>query len=134
MARKSRKQPIKIDADDTCSSVGYIRLSIADKDASCSAEDQKLIIEQWAMQHKFSISHFISTRITVAPTFLHPAFKPMLADIGAAQIDCIVVKDLSRIGREFFFTSYFIEEYFHSKKVRFVSVSDRVNTINDINS
>lgn len=58
----------------------------------------------------------------------------MLADIGAAQIDCIVVKDLSRIGREFFFTSYFIEEYFHSKKVRFVSVSDRVNTINDINS
>lgn len=57
----------------------------------------------------------------------------MLADIGAAQIDCIVVKDLC-IGREFFFTSYFIEEYFHSKKVRFVSVSDRVNTINDINS
>lgn len=44
------------------------------------------------------------------------------------------MKDLSRIGREFLYTSYYIEEYFPSKKVRFVSVNDHFDTIDGINS
>ena len=46
----------------------------------------------------------------------------------------MTIKDLSRLGREFISTSYFIEEYFPSKKVRFVSVNDRFDTLDGINN
>ncbi len=133
MARKSRKQPSKTVAYDIRSAVGYIRLSVANKDESCSVENQKLIIEQWAMQHELFISHFYIDANYSGSNFERPAFQQMLADIGVGQINCIVVKDLSRIGREFLSTSYYIEEYFPSKKVRFVSVNDHFDTIDGIN-
>lgn len=134
MARKSRKQPSKTVAYDIRSAVGYIRLSVANKDESCSVENQKLIIEQWAMQHELFISNFYIDANYSGSNFERPAFKQMLTDIGSGQINCIVVKDLSRIGREFLSTSYYIEEYFPSKKVRFVSVNDHFDTIDGINS
>lgn len=133
MARKSRKQPSKTVADDTRSAVGYIRLSVANKDESCFVKNQKLIIGQWATQHELFISHFYIDANYSGSNFERPAFKQMLTDIGAGQINCIVVKDLSRIGREFLSTSYYIEEYFPSKKVRFVSVNDHFDTIDGIN-
>lgn len=46
MARKSRKQPLKVAVMDIQKTVGYIRLSVANTDESCSVENQKLIIEQ----------------------------------------------------------------------------------------
>lgn len=58
----------------------------------------------------------------------------MQANVEQSKINCVVVKDLSRLGREFISTSYFIEEYFPSKKVRFVSVNDRFDTIDGINN
>ena len=134
MARKSRKQPSKTVTDNIRSAVGYIRLSVANKDESCSVENQKLIIEQWAMQHELFISHFYIDANHSGSNFDRPAFKQMLTDISSGQINCIVVKDLSRIGREFLATSYYIEEYFPSKKVRFVSVNDLFDTIDGINS
>ncbi len=134
MARKSRKQPSKTVAADNRSAVGYIRLSVANKDESCSVENQKLIIEQWAMQHELFISHFYIDANYSGTNFERPAFKQMLMDIGAGQINCIVVNDLSRIGHEFLSTSYYIEEYFPGKKVRFVSVNDHFDTIDGINS
>lgn len=132
MARKSRKQPNKIVTNDIRSAVGYIRLSVANKDEFCSVENQKLIIEQWAMQHELSISQFYIDTNYSGSNFERPAFQQMLADIIAGQINCIVVKDLSRLGREFLSTSYYIEEYFPSKKVRFVSVNDHFDTIDGI--
>ncbi len=47
MERKHRKQPLKAAANSIQSTVGYIRLSVANKEESCSAENQKLIMGQW---------------------------------------------------------------------------------------
>ena len=93
MARKSRKQPSKTVTDNIRSAVGYIRLSVANKDESCSVENQKLIIEQWAMQHELFISHFYIDANHSGSNFDRPAFKQMLTDISSGQINCIVVKD-----------------------------------------
>lgn len=134
MARKSRKQPLKVAEMDARSTVGYIRLSVANKDESCSVENQKLIIEQWAAEHEMLISHFYIDENHSGSNFNRPAFKQMLADIEAGHIECIIVKDLSRLGREFLSTSYYIEEYFPCKKIRFVSVNDHFNTIDGINN
>ena len=57
MARKSRKQPLKVAAVNVPSAVGYIRVSVANKDESCSVENQKLIIERWAMEQELPIHH-----------------------------------------------------------------------------
>ena len=58
----------------------------------------------------------------------------MLADIDAGHIECIIVKDLYRLGREFLSNSYYIEEHFPGKKVRFISVNDHFDTIDGINN
>ena len=134
MARKSRKQPLNVAANNIQSTVGYIRLSVANKDESCSVENQKLIIEQWAAEHELPISHFYVDENRGGSNFDRSAFKQLLEDIDAEHIECIVVKDLSRLGREFLSTSYYIEEYFPSRKVRFVSVNDRFDTIDGINN
>lgn len=134
MARKSRKQPFKAATMDVRSTVGYIRLSIGNKDASCSVENQKLIIEQWAAEHEMPISDFYIDANHSSSNFDRPAFKQMLADIDAGRIECIIVKDLSRLGREFLSTSYYFEEHFSSKKVRFISVNDHFDTIDGINN
>ncbi len=134
MARKSRKQPLKVAMMDVRSTVGYIRLSVANKDASCSVKNQKLIIEQWAAEHEMPINHFYIDANHSGSNFSRPAFKQMLEDIEAGHIECIVVKDLSRLGREFLSASYYIEEYFPSKKVRFASVNDHFDTIDGINN
>lgn len=134
MARKSRKQPLKVTANNIRDTVGYIRLSVANKDTSCSVENQKLIIEQWAAEHEIPISHFYIDENHSGSNFNRPAFKQMLADIDAGRIECIIVKDLSRLGREFLSTSYYIEEHFPSKKIRFVSVNDHFDTIDGINN
>lgn len=134
MARKSRKQPLKAAMMDVRSTVEYIRLSVANKDASCSVENQKLIIEQWAVEHEMPINHFYIDANHSGSNFKRPAFKQMLADIDAGRIECIIVKDLSRMGREFLSNSYYIEEHFPSKKIRFVSVNDHFDTIDGISN
>ncbi len=52
----------------------------------------------------------------------------MLSDIEAGHIDCVIVKDLSRLGRNFIDTSYYIEQYFSTHNVRFIAVTDQFDT------
>ncbi len=129
MARKSRRQPLKAAAVNVRSAVGYIRVSVANKDESGSVENQQSIIERWAMEHKLPINHFYIDENCSGSNFERPAFKQMLEDIDTGRIGCIVVKDLSRVGREFLSTSYYIEEYFPSKKVLFISVNDHLKRL-----
>ena len=97
MARKSRKQPLNVAANNIQSTVGYIRLSVANKDESCSVENQKLIIEQWAAEHELPISHFYVDENRGGSNFDRSAFKQLLEDIDAEHIECIVVKDYCAI-------------------------------------
>ena len=112
--------------------VGYIRLSVSNKEASCSVENQKLIIERWAAQHEIVIDHFYTDENYSGSSFERPAFKQLLKDILEGTIERVVVKDLSRLGREFLSTSYYVEEYFPSKKVRFISVNEKFDTLDGI--
>lgn len=134
MARKSRKH---LNTETVMKStpkenVGYIRLSVSNKEESNSIENQKSIIKHWAEQHQLSISRFYVDNGFSGTTFERPSFKNMIQDIVDGKIGCLIVKDLSRLGREFITTSYYIEEFFPTKKIRFVSVNDRFDTIDGI--
>ena len=48
----------------------------------------------------------------------------MISNIEAKKIDCVVVKDLSRLGRNYLDSGYYIEKYFPGHKIRFIAIDD----------
>ena len=133
MARKSRKHPnIDLICKPSRGTVGYIRLSVQDKDSSGSVENQKLIIEEWGHQHQTPIMHYYIDNGFSGNRFDRPAFQQMIQDILACKIECIVVKDLSRLGRDHITVGYHLEIFFPKQRVRFVSVNDQFDTIDGI--
>lgn len=134
MSRKSRKQKPMVPCIATEPEVvGYVRLSVSDNEESNSIKNQKFIIELWGDQHQMPISHFYIDDGYSGSSFERPAFKELLQDINDGKVCCVVVKDLSRLGRDLITTSYYIEEYLPSRKVRFVSVNDHFDTVDGIN-
>ena len=144
MARKSRKNldvltapTIELTPTATVyNAAGYIRLSVEDnKKKGESVETQKTILENFITLapdmklHDFYIDNGIS-----GTTFERPAFKKMLADAESGVINCIIVKDLSRMGRNAIDTGYYIEKYLPSIGCRFVAVNDDFDTNGDMNN
>ena len=134
MARKSRKQIQMVEHFPTEFPiiVGYARLSVNDRVESHSIENQKKIIALWAEQHELPISKFYVDTGYSGGTFQRPAFQQLLQDVSAGKIECVIVKDLSRVGRDHITVGYYIEEFFPLKNVRFVSVTDQFNTVNGL--
>ena len=130
MARKSRKHPTpKLTTQPSRDTVGYIRLSVRDKDPSSSIKNQRLIIEGWGHQHQVPISHYYIDNGSSGKRFDRLAFQQMLQDILAGTVECIIVKDLSRLGRDYITVGYYLEMFFPSKGVRSVSINDQFDTI-----
>ena len=61
--------------------------------------------------------------------FDRPAFERMMSDMRNGRIDCIVVKDLSRLGRDYIETGNLIERVFPMFKVRFVAINDQFDSV-----
>ncbi len=133
MARKSRKRPnIDLLIKPNRDTVGYIRLSVRNTDPTSSIENQKLIVEEWGRQHQAPIMHYYIDNGFSGTRFDRPAFQQMIQDILADKIECIVVKDLSRLGRDHLTVGYHLEIFFPRQHVRFVSVNDQFDTIDGI--
>lgn len=64
-------------------------------------------------------------------TFERPEFNRMISDIETQRINMVITKDLSRLGRDYIKTGYYIENYFPKKGVRYVSILDGVDTFLD---
>lgn len=63
--------------------------------------------------------------------FERPAFQRLLSDIESGVINCVIVKDLSRLGRDYIDTGRFLERYFPQHGVRFIAVSDSIDSANE---
>ncbi|RGD20626.1 recombinase family protein [[Clostridium] scindens] len=132
MARKSRKQT---DAPMQAPSLYvyvalYIRLSVEDnKKRGCSVENQKLVLNDYLADKPDFVVYdtYIDNGLT-GTNFHRPGFQQMLSDIEAGHINCVIVKDLSRLGRNSIDTGYYIEQYFYAHNVRFIAVTDQFDT------
>lgn len=104
----------------------YIRLSVEDnKKRGNSIETQQYVIENFIALHpEFKTFDLYIDNGTTGTNFARPAFKRMMADVEAGKVNCIIVKDLSRLGRNVIDTGYYLERYFPLKKVRFIAVND----------
>lgn len=137
MARKSRKN---VEAEPVCATALntalYIRLSVEDgKGRSNSIENQQLILNDYvADKPEFRIfDTYIDNGLT-GTNFDRPSFKRMLSDIENGKINCVIVKDLSRLGRNSIDTGFYIEQYFTQHKVRFIAVNDMFDTADENNA
>ena len=104
----------------------YERLSKEDDrvDESSSIESQKMIIESFANYEGLKILKHYSDDGWSGSNFNRPNFEKLIQDIEDGLINCVIVKDLSRLGRELYETGSYIEEYFLSKRVRFIAIND----------
>lgn len=101
--------------------------------AVLSIPNQKLILREKAMSlpewDNSEILEFIDNGHT-GTNFERPAVQELLTMVQAGKINCIIVKDLSRFGRNSIETGYFIERVFPLYHTRFISVSDDFDTAN----
>lgn len=104
----------------------YLRLSKDDEGAgeSSSITTQRSILQDYAKTHGLSVVGEYSDDGYSGTNYNRPAFQRMIADIEAGKINCVLTKDLSRLGRNSARTTDLLDEYFPSKRVRYISVID----------
>ena len=112
----------------------YIRLSIEDyKYDSLSIENQLLVLNEYAAAMpeylNAEILEFIDNGYS-GTNFERPQVQKLIEMVRANRIDCIIVKDFSRFGRNSIETGYFIERVFPLFHTRFISISDDFDTNN----
>ena len=64
-------------------------------------------------------------------TFDRPGFNEMLQDIENKSINMVITKDLSRLGRDYIKTGHYIENYFPQNNIRYVAITDGIDTYID---
>ena len=106
---------------------GYIRLSIEDsgKTDGYSLENQeKLVRDYIADQQDMRLHRLYIDNGATGTVFQRPAFDEMMQDMKDGKINCIVVKDLSRLGRNYLEAGNYLEQIFPFFRVRFISITD----------
>ena len=108
----------------------YIRLSVEDNGRdSDSLENQMALLERYvADRPELKRAGLFSDNGYTGTNFDRPGFQRMMSQVQAGKIDCIVVKDLSRLGRNYIETSEFIEKIVPFFGIRFISVNDGFDT------
>lgn len=135
MARVSRKkQNLPTPAVDTpirrWKTALYVRLSVEDNGkGSDSIENQTTLLEDYIASRSYleKTALFVDNGYT-GTDFLRPEFNRMMEAVKMGIVDCIVVKDLSRLGRNYIETSQFIEKVCPFFDLRFISVNDSFDT------
>ena len=111
----------------------YIRLSREDGDKleSESVSNQRDILMRYVKENNhIFVQEYIDDGYS-GTTFERPAFNSMLSDIENHKINMVITKDLSRLGRDYIKTGYYIENYFPENSVRYVSILDGIDTYID---
>jgi hypothetical protein len=99
----------------------YIRLSVEDlKNKGNPIENQKTLLDNFLNAHPELQFYdaYIDNGLS-GTSFERPEFKRMLDDIEAGKIECVITKDLSRLGRSMIDAGYYLEQYFPFKKCAF---------------
>lgn len=109
----------------------YLRLSREDGDKleSDSIRNQRSLINDFVKQHKEIqlVEEYIDDGYS-GTNFDRPAFQRMLEDVKRKKINCIIVKDLSRLGRNYIETGRYLEKIFPFMGVRFIAITDHYDS------
>lgn len=111
---------------------GYLRLSEdSERKQSDSIENQRYMINQYAKEHEdIEIVMFFEDDGFTGTNFHRSGFEQMMDAVRNGEIDCIILKDVSRFGREHIQVGDYIDKVFPFLGVRFISIMDYYDSIN----
>lgn len=114
----------------------YCRLSQDDGSTgeSGSIQTQKTILTQYCEEQHITIGGYYCDDGWSGTNFERSDFKRMIDDIEAGRINTVIVKDLSRFGREYAEMGMYIEHYFEEKGVRFLSLAENIDSQKGLDS
>ena len=116
----------------------YTRLSSERKEEwrekSSSIEIQVLCCKEYALKENIKVVNIYTDYEYSGTNFERPQFQEMMQDIRERRINCIIIRDLSRLGREYLEMGRLIDKVFPFLGVRFISVNDKVDTVKDLDS
>ena len=109
----------------------YTRLSNDDgtNEESVSINTQKKILTDFVRNKGWTIAKIYVDDGYSGGNFERPDFKRMIQDIENKEIDCVITKDLSRLGRNYIDCGFYLEIYFPEHQIRYIAVNDGVDTI-----
>lgn len=107
----------------------YCRLSDYDLNdgMSVSIETQMTIHKQYCKENQIQIVDFYCDDGFTGTNFERPAFKRMIADVKRKKVDTVIVKDLSRLGREHLEVGYYLQIFFPENNVNFIIIAENKN-------
>ncbi|MDD2494647.1 MAG: recombinase family protein [Tissierellia bacterium] len=111
----------------------YIRLSREDGDdlESESITNQRSLIKGYLAANGIeSINEYVDDGYS-GGNFNRPSFKKLIADIEKGIINCVITKDLSRLGRDYIDTGMYVERYFPENNIRYIAINDDVDTFKE---
>jgi DNA invertase Pin-like site-specific DNA recombinase len=111
----------------------YLRLSKEDKDKkdeSNSIKNQRdLILDFVGQNPDIRVAHILADDGATGANFNRDDFQDMISHIESGAVNCVIVKDFSRLGRDHIGTGKYIERYFASKNVRLISINDHYDSL-----
>lgn len=110
----------------------YLRLSKDDRDKSESnsiKNQRDMLLDFVAQNPDIEVITILADDGFTGANFDRDAFKEIIALIEAGTIDCVIVKDFSRLGRDHIGTGKYIERYFLDKRVRFIAVNEPYDSL-----
>lgn len=114
----------------------YIRLSQEDRDKSYESDSESIINQRnllldYVKNNNFNlVDEYVDDGYS-GTNFDRPGFKRLLEDIKKKKINLVIVKDLSRLGRDHVMTGYYMENYFPENKIRFISILESYDSFKD---
>ena len=126
---------IHLESTNNIYNVGlYIRLSREDDDKTYESEsitNQKSLLLQYAKENNLRVYDIYIDDGFTGTNFDRPEFKRLIKDIENKKINMVITKDMSRLGRDYIGTGELVEKYFPEHNVRYIAVTDNIDTYLD---
>ena len=138
MARKSRKNTaasedkVFVSSGKIFRTAIYVRISVENerKIEADSIGNQIQMLKDFASQMpELQIYDIYCDDDISGTTFIRPEFSRMMKDVRDRNINCIMVKDLSRLGRNYLESGEYLEKVFPFFGIRFIAINDRIDTL-----
>ena len=94
-----------------------------------SIENQRVLLNRYVQEQGWNLIQTYVDDGVSGTTFDRPGLNAMISDIRAGKINLVIVKDLSRFGRDYIETGKYIDVIFPSLNCRFIALNDGVDTL-----
>ena len=136
MARKSRYvTEVKEEKKTAMLLAGvYARLSIEDEDdeeQNSIGNQKKIALDYLKDKDDIAVTEYYVDNGYTGMNFSRPDFQRMMNDLRSGKINCVIVKDISRLGRHFVMTSEFVEKIFPMMGIRLICINDDYDSFDE---